>query len=585
MSEKVAQESEKITETSQEETVLNDKSSASTTTEQAMPPSKADPSDPATASHERTRKEKIGRIMTFFALQLSLFLGALDGTIVSTCMPVIGSDFQQMSIVAWVATAYILTFDAFQPLFSKFSDIFGRKYTLLVGVFIFLFGSLMCGVAKTMIWLIICRAIAGIGAAGIFSGVFVVISEMVPLEKRGSYQGLINAVFALSSVLGPLIGGSLTEYVTWRWVFFINLPTGGVAMVLLVLFMDLPKKQQTSFVDKLKSIDYLGTCMVLAAALLFLLALNFGGQLYPWRSAAVITPLVLAFVIVFAFAYVEVNIAKDPIMPPHLFRNRSVLAILITNFWFGVSFFAVVYYLPVYFQVVRNDSAMWSGIRLIPMQMLICVFSSGAGFTISKTQKYRPMIWVGMAVLTLHSGLISLFDINTSFSEIYGLTVIGGCGMGLIFSSTIIGLQASVSPKDISVVTGLGNFSRLLGGAVGVAIASNVYNSQLTKNLPNAVPLEFVEPILMSNLFVHNGLPPQYLESVLNVIVGALRLLWYIMTPLTFLGLVSSTFVRPYSLRQPGQRDKKKAAADEEQKPSSDGPEEVVVDATELAKA
>ncbi|KAI8074951.1 major facilitator superfamily domain-containing protein [Gongronella butleri] len=570
---------EKIQDTPSETIVidepLNDKSSASTATKEVVSGAQEKTGSDnehdqhhgnADEAQERTKKQKIFRVMTFLALQVSLFLGALDGTIVSTCLARIGSDFNEMDIVAWVATAYILTFDAFQPLFSKFSDIFGRKYTLVTAIAIFLFGSLLCGVAKTMLWLIICRAIAGIGAAGIFSSVFVIISEMVPLEKRGSYQGIINAVFALSSVLGPLIGGSLADYVTWRWVFFINLPIGGVAMIMLVIFLDLPSKK-TTFLDKLKRIDYLGTLLILAAALLFLLALNFGGQIYPWNSAAVIAPLVLSAVLIVAFALVESRFAVEPIMPPRLFHKRTIVAIASTNFWFGVNFFAIVYYLPIYFQVVKGDSAMWSGIRLIPMQMLIAVASSMAGLVITKTQIYRPMIWTGMSLMTLHVGLLSMFGVDTSFSEIYGITCVGGIGMGLIFSSTIIALQAAADRKDISVVTGLGNFSRLLGGACGVAISSNVYNNVLSTKLPLVIPAEYVQPVLDSSLFVHQGLPPQYLEATLECVVASLQLLWHIMIPLTFLGLLSSTFVRHYNLRTPGQRKPKPA---DEEKPADD---------------
>ncbi|KAG1053037.1 hypothetical protein G6F43_004853 [Rhizopus delemar] len=171
---------------------------------------------------EEYKNKKTNRLLTFIGLQVALFLSALDSTIISTALPRIGSDFNQMTIVSWVATAYILTFDAFQPLFAKFSDIFGRKWILMFGIGLFLFGSVLCGAATTMIMLIVARAIAGIGAAGINSMVFIIISDIVPLEKRGSYQGIINAVFALASVFGPLIGGSFTDYVTWRWNFYIK---------------------------------------------------------------------------------------------------------------------------------------------------------------------------------------------------------------------------------------------------------------------------------------------------------------------------------------------------------------------------
>ncbi|KAI9317564.1 major facilitator superfamily domain-containing protein [Dichotomocladium elegans] len=492
-------------------------------------------------------------------LQLSLFLAALDNTIVATSLPRIGSDFEGMAIVSWVVNSYVLTLDAFQPLFSKFSDIFGRKYVLVGGILIFLLGSVLSGVSKTMIMLIVCRAIQGIGAASIFSMVFVVISDMVPLEKRGSYQGIVNAVFAISSVFGPLIGGSLTDYVSWRWNFYINLPLGGVAVVILVIFLHLPTEKQ-NLMQKLKRVDYAGNVLVLAAATLFLLAMNFGGQTFPWKSAAVIVCFVLTGVLVAVLVVVEMKYAAEPLLPPRLFKNRSVVSVLSLNVFFGIVFFAVVYYMPIYFQIVRGDSATWSGIRLIPMQMMVCVFSTAAGISISKFGIYRPFMTIGMSLLTLMVGLLSILDAHISFSKIYGITVIGGCGMGLMFSSTIIGLQAAVEPNDIAVVTGLNNFSRVLGGAIGVAVASTILNSTLQKGLGGSVPSEFAAIIYAAPEFIRNGLPEEYMELAIDEYVKALRVVWYVLIGLGACGFICSLFTKHYSIH----RFKREAIKEEE---------------------
>ncbi|GAA5798020.1 hypothetical protein HPULCUR_003418 [Helicostylum pulchrum] len=498
---------------------------------------------------KRKKKAKVGRILTFIGLQIALFLAALDGTIVSTALPKIGSDFEQMSIVSWVATAYILTFDAFQPLFSKFSDIFGRQVILYFGIVVFLFGSILCGAAKNMVMLIVSRAIAGIGGAGILSMVFIIFTDLVPLEQRGSYQGIVNGVFALSSVFGPLIGGTFTDYVSWRWNFYINLPIGAIAVVVLVLFLRLPTPQG-KLSDKLKRVDYAGTVIVLAFSTLFLLALNFGGQMFPWNSAAVIVPLVLSVLLVGLLVIVESKYAKEPLMPPRLFKNRSVVSVLTTNWFFGMSFFAALYYLPVYFQVVRNDTAMWSGIRLIPMQMVTCIFSTFSGFFISKKGVYRPLIIIGMTLLTLCTGLLALFKAHTPISQIYGVTVIGGIGLGCLFSSTIIALQASVEPKDIAVVTGLGNFSRILGGALGVAIGSTVLNVHLAENLPKVLSPELAATVIQSASFVNDGLPEEFKAVTIQVYVDAIQLIWFVFTPMSALGLLASCFVQHYSVRK-----------------------------------
>ncbi|KAI8137956.1 major facilitator superfamily domain-containing protein [Fennellomyces sp. T-0311] len=518
------------------------------------------------------RKKRIAVILTFFSLQLSLFLAALDNTIVATSLPKIGSDFEAMAISSWVVNSYVLTLDAFQPLFSKFSDIFGRKYILMFGIAVFLVGSVLCGAAQSMIMLIVCRAIQGIGAAGIFSMVFVIISDLVPLEKRGSYQGIINAVFALASVFGPLIGGSLTDYVTWRWNFYINLPIGGVATVILFFFLHLPM-EKSNLKEKLKRIDYAGNFLVLAAATLFLLAMNFGGQTFPWKSAAVIAPFVLTGVLVAALVVVEVKFAKEPLMPPRLFKNRSIVAILVVNLMFGLTFFAALYYLPIYFQAVRGDSATWSGIRLIPMQMVVCVISTISGITISKIGFYRPIITIGLALLTLCIGLISLFEVDTSWSMIYGITVIGGAGMGCLFSSTIIAIQAAAEPRDVAVVTGLNNFSRVLGGALGVAIASAVLNSSLQKDLPQAIPMEYAQLIFQSPEYIREGLPEEYFETTIRIYVDGLRFVWHILIIMSGIGFLSSLLVKHYPLRRPSppKPEEKKAETLDEVVDQSDG--------------
>ncbi|KAI7857697.1 major facilitator superfamily domain-containing protein [Circinella umbellata] len=510
-------------------------------------------------------KKRIGIMLTFFSLQLSLFLAALDNTIVATSLPKIGSEFESMAISSWVVNSYVLTFDVFQPLFSKFSDIFGRKYTLMSGIVIFLIGSVLCGASQTMIMLIVCRAIQGIGAASIFSMVFVIISDLVPLEKRGSYQGIVNAVFALASVFGPLIGGSLTDHATWRWNFYINLPIGAVSLVILFFFLHLPTPKQ-NLKEKLKRIDYAGNFLVLGAATLFLLAMNFGGQTFPWKSAAVIAPFVLTGVLIALLVVVEMKFAKEPLMPPRLFKNRSVVAILCANLFFGIAFFAIVYYLPIYFQVVRGDSATWSGIRLIPMQMLITVFATISGLIISKFGIYRRIITTGLGLLTLCIGLMSLFDVDTPFSKIYGFTVIGGAGIGMTFSSTIIAIQAAAEPRDIAVVTGLNNFSRILGGALGVAIASAILNSTLKKDLPNLIPIEYAEIIFQSPEFIRHGLPQEYFDVTVRVYVDSLRFVWHILTIMAGLAFLSSVVIKHHSLKQGGPSLEKKGEQGNDEK-------------------
>lgn len=314
-------------------------------------------------------------------------------------------------------------------------------------------------------------------------------------------------------------------------------------MVVLFFYLRLPVPTG-GLKEKLKRIDFLGTIIVLAFATLFLVAMNFGGQAYPWKSAAVIVPLVLTVLLIALLIFVETKVA-EPLMPPRLFKNRSVSAVLATNWFFGMTFFSMVYYLPIYFQVVRGDSAMWSGIRLIPMEMMIAVFSTFSGIFISKKGIFKPLLPIGMGLLTICVGLLTLFGEDTPYSKVYGFTVIGGAGMGCMFSSAIIALQASAEPRDIAVVTGLGNFTRILGGALGVAISSAILNSSLAKDLPLVVPADIVQKVLASSEYVRHGCPPEYFEIILASYLEALQMIWYVMTAMCGVGFLCSLLVKP----------------------------------------
>ncbi|SAM07153.1 hypothetical protein [Absidia glauca] len=508
-----------------------------------MPPISTTDSD-----NKPIRRVKYKRGLILLALQASLFLSALDGTIVSTSLPRIGSDFNEFTIALWVANAYNLAYGAFLPLFGSCNDIFGRKCTLLAGIGFFLVGSVLCGVASSMIMLIICRSIAGIGASAIYSAVFVIISEMAPLDKRGSYHGLINAVYAMASIFGPLVGVGIClrrELLTLTYLLRTHTHTGRfhrlsqLAMVLLYQYdMDTPK-----------SIDYAGILLLIPSVTLFLLALNFGGSMYPWQSIEVLVPLVLSVVFCCGFIVIECKFAHNPILPPRLFKNQSIVATLLTDWMFGTCMFAFVFNFPLYLQVIQGNSAMWSGIHLIPMQLAICISSTVAGLLISISKSYRPGLWIGMVLLGCLIGLIAIFGITTPYYLIYIVTVIGGIGLGALFSSTIISLQAAAEPKDISTVTCLNHLIIVLGGSVGLAIANSVLTARLIADLPSAVPFEYIQPIVKSSLFVRQGLPPQYQEAALQVYSQSLRMVWYSMMPFAVVGLISSAFVKHCNLQ------------------------------------
>ncbi|KAI7870555.1 major facilitator superfamily domain-containing protein [Spinellus fusiger] len=495
---------------------------------------------------KRTRMTQQKRILTFVAVQIALFLVALDGNIVANAIPRIGSEFNQMSNVSWVANACILTFDVFQPLFSKISDIFGRKIILIIGVCLFLSGSALSGAAQTMVMLIIARSITGIGSAAIATMVLIAISDMVPLEKRGNYQGVINAAFIISSITGPLIGGSFTDHLTWRWGFYINLPIGAVALVMIILCLDLPVPKG-NFQEKLKRIDYVGNILVLVSSTLFLLAINFGGQEYQWASVPVLIPLISSVLLVILLCIVESKYAVEPIMPPHLFKSRSFVSILIANTFFGISFYGVSYYMPMYFQIILGDTATWSGIRLIPMEATIGVSSTLIGFLVTKTGMYRLFMIIGMGVFVISLGLISLLNVEME-NPFYTLNTyfLFNIGSGPFYSCPMIALQAGLEKRDYAVAIGLNNFTRILGGALGIAISSAILNSTLKKELVLLIPPSEAQKAIDSIEYIHMGLPSNYLETALNVYVKGFQLIWYVLAGIAGVGKSPSFIYSAY---------------------------------------
>ncbi|KAI7885783.1 MFS general substrate transporter [Lichtheimia hyalospora FSU 10163] len=504
---------------------------------------RAECSDDNVNNQQRKRSWIITRILPFFGLQLALFMAALDITILSTSLPRIASEFQAMTLSVWVASAYLLTQTAFQPLLAKLSDIFGRKPILVLSTVLFVLASVFCGTAQSMIWLIVSRAFQGIGA----SGVMIIIADLVPLEKRGNYQAMVNLVYTSSSICGPLMGGSFTDYVSWRWNFFINIPIGAAAIAIVIFFLHLPIEKQ-DIKTRIKRIDFAGCALVLASAILVLLAIDFGGQIRTWGLVAVILPLVVAGVLVALLVFVEIKVAVEPVLPPRLFKNRSVVAILLCTFFVSMCFQSMIFHMAIYFQVVRDDTATMSGLRMLSMQFTLSIFTISAGRFIAVTGKYKFLLYVGSALVATGIGLLSLLDISTSWGQIYGTLAIGGAGFGLMFIATNISAQASVEKRDIAVMVGLNSFMRLVGSTLGLAIASALFNSGLENGLPLAVPINYVNDILDSPEAIHGSLPVEYIQAVKQVYADSLKNIWHVTSGLGGLAFIVSWFTKQHSI-------------------------------------
>ncbi|RKP14949.1 major facilitator superfamily domain-containing protein [Piptocephalis cylindrospora] len=466
-------------------------------------------------------------------LMLAVFLSSLDQTIVSTALPTIASQFNSLNDVSWVATSYLLTSTAFQPLYGKFSDIFGRKVMLLFAVSVFTLGSILCGAAQSMLMLIVCRALAGLGGGGIMSIAMIVISDIVSLRDRGKYQGFFGGAFALSSVLGPLLGGVFTDHASWRWAFYINIPIAAITIVTTFFFLRLPTPEG-SLREKLRRIDYVGTVLLIGAVVLILLATNWGGSAYPWNSGPIIGCYVGGGVLAIAFIVVEGWFAREPVAPGRFFKMRDVVINFAALFFLGMSFFSLIFYLPMFFQVLRGDSATTAGLETLPFIGGLLVASIGGGFLVSKTGMLRPFMILGAALLVLGSGLLSSLDVHSNRGKQLGYQVFSGLGIGFVLQTATVAVQASVQIKDMASATALLTFFRSIGGVVGIAIVGAIFNNKLSSGIASRLPNLSAEEIakLVNSVEAIHSSAPDIRDAAVLAYMDAFHLVYTVCIPL-----------------------------------------------------
>ncbi|KAI5460473.1 putative MFS aflatoxin efflux pump [Mariannaea sp. PMI_226] len=424
-------------------------------------------------------------ILLLLSSLFSMMLVALDRTIVTTAIPTITNEFNSLPDVGWYGSAYLMTCGALQLTFGKLYTFYHAKTVLLVSILLFEIGSAICGAASCSTTFIIGRAFAGVGAAGILAGSIVTIVYSVPLQRRPAVQGALGAFFGLTIILGPMIGGAFTTHVTWRWCFYINLPIGGLVMVVVALFLKVPKQESTQLAwkDKLRGLDPLGTLCLVPAVICLVLALQWGGSAYAWNNARIIALLVVMSVLFAMFVISQILLPETAMIPSRVFKIRSIWAGVWEMTFIGAGMYIFIYFLPIWFQTVRGDSAVSSGIKLLPLMLGLLVSSILYGATVEKTGYYVHAGLFGAVLMTVGAGLLTTLDVNSNSGKWIGYQVLFGFGMGATAQTPKLAAQVVLPDKDVPIALALGFFAQLIGGSVSVPAGENVLDAQLLKRL------------------------------------------------------------------------------------------------------
>lgn len=458
-------------------------------------------------------------VLAMLGLALVLFLASLDQTVVGTAMPRVIAELNGFALYPWVATAYLLAETVVLPIVGKLGDLYGRKWLTIIGVAIFVGASAFCGIAPNMPWLIVGRGIQGLGGGMLFSSVFTLVADIFPdLRDRARYQGMLFSVFALSSVVGPVIGGWITDNLGWRWVFYVNLPLGLLSLVILPRVLPQSARQPGA------RIDYLGALAITISVVALLLALEWAGAGYAWSSARVLGGLLIAVLSFAVFVPIERR-AAEPIIPFSLFRNRTIAATSVLLFLFGIGMFGLTLYTPLYLQGVLGQSASRSGAVMIPMVITMTVMGMVVGQVIARVGTMRPFLIGGTGVMSLGILLLTTLTAGSSPARVAVYLFVTALGMGTVMPVTTLAVQTAVEPRMLGVATATTQFIRSIGSTVGTALIGTLvtggYVAGLVARAPRGVPAPAVTALNSPNALVSQEALAQLAQLMAPVPNGA----------------------------------------------------------------
>ena len=497
--------------------------------------------------HEFSQEEHRRILVILFALMLGMFLAALDQSIVSTALPTIAGDLHNLNELSWVVTSYLITSTISLPLWGKLGDLFGRKRFFQFSILIFLAGSILSGLSHSMGQLIIYRAVQGIGAGGLMVGSQAIMGDVIPPRQRGRYMGYFGIVFGLSSVLGPLAGGWFTQHVSWRWIFYINIPFGILALIVVAIVLHVPVNRVAH------KIDYWGMTLLSAGVVCLILLLTWGGTQYAWGSSTIVGLGVASAFLLATFCYVELKVS-EPIISLQLFKNRTFSAASAVGFVIGFTMFGSIVYLPLYLQVVHGASPTKSGLELLPMVAGMLITFVLSGQLVTRTGRYKIFPILGSAVVGVGLVALSRLGPDTAFAyAAIGMFIIG-LGLGLVMQVLVVAVQNAVPHSQLGTATATATFFRSIGGAFGVAVLGDVFNSRLLHELRAILPSAQLGQLVKGgsvaiNPAQINHLPVARRTLIIDAFSHTLQTVFLVAIPFAVVAFVLSWLMKEIPLR------------------------------------
>ncbi|KAL8822773.1 MAG: hypothetical protein Q9191_006497 [Dirinaria sp. TL-2023a] len=496
--------------------------------------------------------------LAFVALAVITLAVALDGTSLSVALPIISQKLNGTAIEAfWSGTSFLLCSTIFQPSFASFSHIFGRKPLIMVALAFFLAGSVVAAVANSFGLLLVGRSLQGSGGGGLIALTEIVVTDLVPLRLRGKWFGVISGMWSLGSVSGPVIGGALAQDVSWRWIFYINLPIIGVAFIFVVFFLRL-KFKATNLASKLRRVDWIGSVLFIGSTTSFLIPVTWGGVSYKWDSWRTLVPLIVGLAGLAFFVIYEEWLATEPLIPPAIFKNRTAAVNYLGTIIHGMILWSLLYYLPLYYEAVKGESPIMSGVSLFPQTFTVAPASVVVGILVSITGRYRWAIWSGWVLTTAGAGVLYLLDVHTSTIAWIFLNLVSGLGTGMLFAGMAFAIQGSATNKDLAFAVAMFSFFRAFGQAIGVAVGGTVFQNEMKQKLLAYPALahnaEAYSRDAASLVQIIKQFPPDQSSvkaELIQAYADSLKIVWLTMCGLGGVAMIASLATKGLDLNRP----------------------------------